>query len=57
MNLISYGDQVYLVYYWLRTNLIDFIPTLENIEKEVYDEFDITDRAAIKEIYDLFNNN
>jgi hypothetical protein len=54
MMLISYEEQVYLLYYWLRTNLINFKPTKENIADQLQVEFDVDDAKVVDEIFELF---
>lgn len=54
-TLLKRYDQVYLLYFWLRTNLKDFVPTKTNIRKDLYLEFGIEDETVIDEIYVLFH--
>ena len=54
MFLLEYHDQVYLLYYWMRTNLINFQPTKENIADQLEVEFNIDDANTVEEIFQLF---
>lgn len=54
MNVISYHEQVYLLYYWLRNN-IKFEPTKSNIKEQLLIEFNVDDENVINEIYELFH--
>lgn len=55
-NILSIEEQIYLIYYWCRTNLKNFEPTQENIKKAIFDEFAISDQKVINEIYGLFHD-
>jgi hypothetical protein len=56
MNVISYDEQIYLLSYWLRTNLLGFVPTFNAVKHELYLEFGIEDEQVCKEVYDLLND-
>jgi hypothetical protein len=61
MSILDWDNQIYLLYYWMRTNLISFEnPTIEQIKEQLHIEFGITgeiDQIAteIKELFDLDN--
>jgi hypothetical protein len=55
MNAVSYEEQIYLLHFWLRSNLINFVPTLENVKKELFLEFGIEDEKVYQEVYELFH--
>jgi hypothetical protein len=54
MNAISWDEQIYLLGYWLRTNIIDFEPTLENVKTQLFLEFGITDPNVYQEVLGMF---
>jgi hypothetical protein len=55
-SAIPYDEQIYLLNYWLRTNLKDFKPTYENIKEQLFIEFSITDPQVYTEVHKLMND-
>lgn len=56
MSLLSYDEQIYLLFYWLKSNMLEFDPTKEEIRKALMLEFGVTDATAIEDIFQLFND-
>lgn len=60
MELLSYEDQIYLLYFWLRTNIagIDQVASVRDLKMVITNqllvEWNMDDADAIQEILDLF---
>lgn len=51
---VTYDEQIYLLHYWLRTNIKDFKPTLENVKEQLFLEFGIKDGRVYEDVFQLF---
>lgn len=51
---VTYDEQIYLLHYWLRTNIVDFKPTLENVKEQLFLEFGIKDGRVYQDVFQLF---
>lgn len=64
-NLLPYEEQIYLLYYYLRSNFIDISKAVKNqdssalrgaIERNLKSEYGISDENVVNEIFELFNS-
>jgi hypothetical protein len=55
--LLMWNEQIFLLYYYLRSNMLDWKPTKEQVKDALKIEFGIENEKAIQDIYNLFLDN